>query len=215
MNCRAAAVACATRRCGPKPRQLGRALRNIAVQVSRRSAASAAARRASATEADTPNPIAAPPPLPGRRGCGELLLLARDECGLDVRIEGSLPRRRPQLGLAARLLLRQLHAQVGGMQRSGLLGRRGWRAQPHRVTRMVEQHPGRDGIRQLDACINGRRAIDGDSSWANLDSLLTGTNAFVLVKGDVGAGVKAVQTVQKEVKKSETKALGCSIKRVK
>jgi large subunit ribosomal protein L10 len=50
-----------------------------------------------------------------------------------------------------------------------------------------------------------RRAIDGDSSWANLDSLLTGTNAFVLVKGDVGAGVKAVQTFQKEVKKSETK----------
>ena len=50
-----------------------------------------------------------------------------------------------------------------------------------------------------------RRAIDGDSNWASLDSLLTGTNAFVLVKGDVGAGVKAVQTFQKELKKSETK----------
>ena len=50
-----------------------------------------------------------------------------------------------------------------------------------------------------------RRAIDGDNNWASLDSLLTGTNAFVLVKGDVGAGVKAVQTVQKELKKSETK----------
>jgi large subunit ribosomal protein L10 len=50
-----------------------------------------------------------------------------------------------------------------------------------------------------------RRAIDGDSSWANLDSLLTGTNAFVLVKGDVGAGVKAVRSFQKEVNKSETK----------
>ena len=49
-----------------------------------------------------------------------------------------------------------------------------------------------------------RRAIDGDSNWASLDSLLTGTNAFVLVKGDVGAGVKAVQTFQKELKKSET-----------
>ena len=50
-----------------------------------------------------------------------------------------------------------------------------------------------------------RRAIDGDSSWANLDSLLTGTNAFVLIKGDVGAGVKAVQAFQKDTKKSETK----------
>jgi large subunit ribosomal protein L10 len=50
-----------------------------------------------------------------------------------------------------------------------------------------------------------RRAIDGDSNWASLDSLLTGTNAFVLVKGDVGAGVKVVQTFQKELKKSETK----------
>merc|ERR1712078_882193 len=50
-----------------------------------------------------------------------------------------------------------------------------------------------------------RRAIDDDSNWASLDSLLTGTNAFVLVKGDVGAGVKAVQTFQKELNKSETK----------
>ena len=50
-----------------------------------------------------------------------------------------------------------------------------------------------------------RRAIDGDSAWSNLDSLLTGTNAFVLIKGDVGAGVKAVQAFQKETKKSETK----------
>jgi len=50
-----------------------------------------------------------------------------------------------------------------------------------------------------------RRAIDGDSAWSNLNSLLTGTNAFVLIKGDVGAGVKAVQAFQKETKKSETK----------
>ena len=50
-----------------------------------------------------------------------------------------------------------------------------------------------------------RRAIDGDNAWSNLDSLLTGTNAFVLIKGDVGAGVKAVQAFQKETKKSETK----------
>jgi large subunit ribosomal protein L10 len=50
-----------------------------------------------------------------------------------------------------------------------------------------------------------RRAIDGDNTWANLDSLLSGTNAFVLVKGDVGGAVKAVQAFQKESKKSETK----------
>jgi large subunit ribosomal protein L10 len=50
-----------------------------------------------------------------------------------------------------------------------------------------------------------RRAIDGDSTWANLESLLTGTNAFVLVKGDVGGAVKAVQSFQKDAKKSETK----------
>ena len=50
-----------------------------------------------------------------------------------------------------------------------------------------------------------RRAIDGDSSWANLDPLLTGTNAFVLVKGDVGGAVKALQSFQKDTKKSELK----------
>jgi len=50
-----------------------------------------------------------------------------------------------------------------------------------------------------------RRAIDGDSSWANLDPLLTGTNAFVLVKGDVGGAVKALQSFQKDTKKSEMK----------
>ena len=50
-----------------------------------------------------------------------------------------------------------------------------------------------------------RRAIDGDSTWASLESLLTGTNAFVLVKGDVGGAVKAIQAFQKDAKKSETK----------
>ncbi len=50
-----------------------------------------------------------------------------------------------------------------------------------------------------------RKAIDGNSSWSGLESLLTGTNAFVLVKGDVGAALKAVQTFQKETKKSATK----------
>jgi large subunit ribosomal protein L10 len=35
--------------------------------------------------------------------------------------------------------------------------------------------------------------------------LLTGTNAFVLVKGDVGGAVKAVQSFQKDTKKSDVK----------
>jgi large subunit ribosomal protein L10 len=50
-----------------------------------------------------------------------------------------------------------------------------------------------------------RRAIEGDNAWANLDPLLEGPNAFVLVKGDVGGAVKALQAFQKETKKSETK----------
>ena len=50
-----------------------------------------------------------------------------------------------------------------------------------------------------------RRAIDGQSNWTCLESLLTGTNAFVLIKDDVGSAVKAIQTFQKETNKSETK----------
>ncbi|MEB3199712.1 MAG: 50S ribosomal protein L10 [Synechococcaceae cyanobacterium] len=50
-----------------------------------------------------------------------------------------------------------------------------------------------------------RRAIEGNSAWSELESLLTGTNAFVLAKGDVGGAVKAVQAFQKDCKKSETK----------
>ena len=50
-----------------------------------------------------------------------------------------------------------------------------------------------------------RKAINGDATWSGLESLLTGTNAFVLVKGDVGSALKAVQSFQKETKKSETK----------
>ena len=50
-----------------------------------------------------------------------------------------------------------------------------------------------------------RKAIDGDSDWTNLESLLTGTNAFVLIKDDVGSAVKAIQSFQKDTKKSETK----------
>ncbi len=50
-----------------------------------------------------------------------------------------------------------------------------------------------------------RQAINGNDSWSGLESLLTGTNAFVLVKGDVGSALKAVQAFQKDTKKSETK----------
>ncbi len=50
-----------------------------------------------------------------------------------------------------------------------------------------------------------RHAIDGNGAWTNLESLLTGTNAFVLVKGDVGSALKAIQGFQKDTKKSETK----------
>jgi large subunit ribosomal protein L10 len=50
-----------------------------------------------------------------------------------------------------------------------------------------------------------RRAIEGESAWKQLDSLLTGTNAFVLVRGDVGGSVKALQSFQKDTKKSELK----------
>ncbi len=50
-----------------------------------------------------------------------------------------------------------------------------------------------------------KNAIDGKDAWKNLESLLTGTNAFVLVKGDVGGALKAIQTFQKDTKKSETK----------
>ena len=49
------------------------------------------------------------------------------------------------------------------------------------------------------------RAIDGESNWKNLESLLKGTNAFVLIKEDVGSAVKAIQSFQKETNKSETK----------
>ena len=50
-----------------------------------------------------------------------------------------------------------------------------------------------------------RHAIDGNDAWSNLKSLLTGTNAFVLVKGDVGGALKAGQAFQKDTKKSATK----------
>ena len=51
-----------------------------------------------------------------------------------------------------------------------------------------------------------RRAIDGDSAWSDLDSLLSGTNAFVLVKGDVGGAVKAVQAFQRRPRSLKPRA---------
>ncbi len=50
-----------------------------------------------------------------------------------------------------------------------------------------------------------RKAINGDSNWSGLEDFLTGANAFVLVKGDVGGALKAVQAFQKDSKKSQTK----------
>jgi len=50
-----------------------------------------------------------------------------------------------------------------------------------------------------------RQAIQDKNAWSELDSLLTGTNAFVLLKGDIGGAVKAVQAFQKDTQKSETK----------
>ena len=50
-----------------------------------------------------------------------------------------------------------------------------------------------------------RRAIAADRLWQGLDPLLSGTNAFVLVKGDVGGAIKAVQSFRKDAKKSEIK----------
>jgi len=37
-----------------------------------------------------------------------------------------------------------------------------------------------------------------DRTWSELDSLLTGNQCFVLIKGDVGSAVKAIQSFQKE-----------------
>jgi len=50
-----------------------------------------------------------------------------------------------------------------------------------------------------------RKAIDGKDAWSSLEPLLSGTNAFVLVKGDVGGAVKALRAFQKDTNKSETK----------
>ncbi|KKZ11970.1 MAG: 50S ribosomal protein L10 [Candidatus Synechococcus spongiarum SP3] len=50
-----------------------------------------------------------------------------------------------------------------------------------------------------------RQAIGTDPAWTGLDPLLTGPNAFILVKDDVGGALKAVQAFQQETRKSDVK----------
>lgn len=50
-----------------------------------------------------------------------------------------------------------------------------------------------------------RQAIGTDPAWTGLDPLLTGANAFVLAKDDVGGTIKAVQAFQQETRKSDIK----------
>ncbi len=48
-----------------------------------------------------------------------------------------------------------------------------------------------------------QKAIDGNENWASLSGLLKGSNAFLLVKEDLGGAIKAYQKFQKDIKKSE------------
>ena len=48
-----------------------------------------------------------------------------------------------------------------------------------------------------------KRAIDGQTQWQELESLLTGTAAVMLTKEDIGSAVKAYKQFQKETKKTE------------
>jgi large subunit ribosomal protein L10 len=46
-------------------------------------------------------------------------------------------------------------------------------------------------------------AIEGDKTWEPMTELLSDTNAFVLIKDDIGGALKAYQDFQKATKKSE------------
>ncbi|NJP08185.1 MAG: 50S ribosomal protein L10 [Leptolyngbyaceae cyanobacterium RU_5_1] len=46
-------------------------------------------------------------------------------------------------------------------------------------------------------------AIEGDQNWQPLTQFLNGSNAFLLVKDDLGGAVKAYQDFQKAAKKTE------------
>ena len=49
------------------------------------------------------------------------------------------------------------------------------------------------------------RAIKDDSTWQPMKELLQGPNAFLFLKDDLGAGIKAYQEFQKATKKTEFK----------
>jgi large subunit ribosomal protein L10 len=46
-------------------------------------------------------------------------------------------------------------------------------------------------------------AVQEDENWAPLANLAAGSNAFLLVKGDIGGAIKAYQDFQKATKKTE------------
>lgn len=48
-----------------------------------------------------------------------------------------------------------------------------------------------------------RIAIEGNATWEPMTSLLSETNAFLLIKDDVGGALKAYQDFQKATKKTE------------
>jgi large subunit ribosomal protein L10 len=48
-----------------------------------------------------------------------------------------------------------------------------------------------------------RRAIEDNEQWSSMTDLLKGSNAFLLVKGDIGSAIKAYQAFQKDTKKTE------------
>ncbi len=48
-----------------------------------------------------------------------------------------------------------------------------------------------------------RRAISDRPTWSGLDSFLSGNNAFILIRGDIGKAVKTYQDFQKKAKKTE------------
>jgi len=48
-----------------------------------------------------------------------------------------------------------------------------------------------------------RIAVEGDANWQPMTEFLKGTSAFLLLKGDLGAALKAYQDFQKASKKTE------------
>ncbi|MEB3882938.1 50S ribosomal protein L10 [Lyngbya sp. CCY1209] len=48
-----------------------------------------------------------------------------------------------------------------------------------------------------------RKAVEGDETWQPMEKFLSGSSAFIFVKDDLGAAIKAYQAFQKESKKTE------------